>query len=321
MGGPVDDLTKAAEAVVAAHCGVKPGEQVVIVTDEERRPIGFALFDAARAAGAEAVVIEIIERGLNGEEPPPAAAAAMRDADVIIAPTTKSLSHTSARREATARGARVASMPKVTSEMMARCLTADPNKLEAFGRAYAQALTDAKTARLTSEGGSDCIFDLTARVGISDDGNLTSPSAFGNLPAGEAFIAPVEGKTNGVLVFDGSIGDDEITPSPVVVRIVNGRIVEMSGGPAPKFAQLPDLVGPLAWEVAELGIGTNDKATITGNILEDEKVASTVHVAFGNNATIGGKTQVGSHQDGVIRKATLELDGRLVLDAGVLLLG
>ncbi|MGH2768534.1 MAG: aminopeptidase, partial [Actinomycetota bacterium] len=78
--------------------------------------------------------------------------------------------------------------------------------------------------------------------------------------------------------------------------------------------------GPLAWEVAELGIGTNDRAAITGNILEDEKVASTVHVAFGNNATIGGVTEVASHHDGVIRTATLELDGRPVLTDGNFLL-
>lgn len=314
------DLERAAETIVTAHLAVKPGEQVLVITDEPRRKIGTAIFNAAREAGAEALLIEMIERETHGTEPPASVAAAMSEADVIIAPTSKSLSHTPARKSATGRGARVASMPKVTEEMMARALTADPRRLEELGRAYAEALTLATTARLSSPGGSDCSFDLSGRHGISDDGNLTVPGAFGNLPAGEAFIAPVEEKAEGVIVFDGSLSPDEKTASPVVVRIERGRVVEVGGGPAPKFAALPETIGPLAWEVAELGVGTNEVAIITGNILEDEKVASTVHVAFGNNATIGGVTQVPSHHDGVVRNATLELDGRVVLDQGRLLL-
>lgn len=317
----MSDLDRAAETIVVSHLAVKPGEQVLVITDERSRSIGRAIFEAARAIGAEAALIEIIERETHGVEPPASVAAAMAAADVIVAPTSKSLSHTSARKEATARGARVASMPKVTEEMMARALAADPGRLERLGRAYAEALTGSGTARLTSPGGSDCTFDLTGRTGISDDGNLREPGAFGNLPAGEAFIAPVEGKAQGVIVFDGSLSEDGITPNAVTVRVEAGRIVQLSGGPAPKFETLPSTAGPLAWEVAELGIGTNDQAIITGNILEDEKVASTVHVAFGNNATIGGTTEVASHQDGVVREASLELDGEVVLREGVLLLG
>lgn len=315
------DLAAAAEAIVESHLGVKPGEQVLVITDELRRPIGVSIFEAARSVGAEAILVEIIEREIHGREPPPAVAAAMLEADVIIAPTSKSLSHTTARKRATERGARVATMPKVTEEMMRRALAADPRKLELLGRAYADALTGASTARLLSPGGSDCVFDLTGRTAISDDGNLTTPGSFGNLPAGEAFIAPVEGRTSGSIVFDGSLGEDGITPGPVTVRIEKGRIVEVEGGPAPKFESLPSTAGALAWEVAELGIGTNDRAIITGNILEDEKVASTVHVAFGNNATIGGTTEVASHQDGVVLDATLEVDGEMILDRGKLLLG
>lgn len=313
-------LEDAAEKIISGHLGVKPGENVVVVTDEARRKIGLAIFEAARAAGAEAILMEMIERETHGTEPPPGVAKAMLEAHVIIAPTTMSLSHTKARKEATLKGARVASMPLVTEEIMARALAADPKRLKRLGRAYADALTKAETARVTSRGGSDAAFVLLGRSGISDDGDLRAAGSFGNLPAGEAFIAPVEGTANGVLVFDGSLSPDQKTTAPVRVRVEKGRAVEVSG-PAPGFESLPHRYGELAWEVAELGIGTNDKARIIGNILEDEKVASTVHVAFGNNATIGGLTQVASHHDGVIRDATLELDDVPVLVNGKLLLG
>ena len=318
----MDLLEQSAETVVNEHLAVRPSELVLVVTDEWRKKIAEALFVAARKAGAEVVVMEMLERETHGAELPATVAAAMLAADVIIAPTSKSLSHTRARKAATDAGARCASMPIVTEDMMGRALAADPADLERLGKAYAEALTQASHARLSSPAGSDCVFDLRGRVGISDDGNLRSKGAFGNLPAGEAFIAPLEGKTTGRIVFDGSLSPDQLLKAPLRVEIEDGRVVSIAGGPAPLFEELPTLYGPLAWEVAELGIGTNDRAIITGNILEDEKVASTVHVAFGNNSGIGGATaDVASHHDGVVKNATLELDGVVVLREGELLLG
>lgn len=320
MANIMSDLQDAARRVVIDHLGVRPGETVVVITDLKRRRIGLEIFTQAVDADAEAILIEIVERETHGSPPPDAVAAAMLLADVIIAPTTMSLSHTKARIEASNRGARCATMPLITEEIMVRCLAADPERLVTLGAAYAEALSNANVARVTSPGGSDCTLVLDGRKATSDDGMLRSPGAMGNLPAGEAFIAPVEGKAEGVLVFDGSLSPDLKTLAPVRVVVSSGRVTEVSGGPAPQFVSLPEKYGPLAWEVAELGIGTNDKAIITGNVLEDEKVASSVHVAFGNNVTMGGTTDVPSHHDGVILQASLELDGELVLDRGRLLL-
>ena len=74
--------------------------------------------------------------------------------------------------------------------------------------------------------------------------------------------------------------------------------------------------GPEARNVAELGVGTNDCARITGTILEDEKILGTVHVAFGNNASMGGTVKVPFHLDGVIRAPTLVVDGEVLLEDG-----
>jgi leucyl aminopeptidase (aminopeptidase T) len=71
--------------------------------------------------------------------------------------------------------------------------------------------------------------------------------------------------------------------------------------------------------VAELGIGTNEKATLTGHILEDEKILGTCHVAFGASAGIGGTVQVPVHIDCVVTRPEITVDGELLLRSGELL--
>ena len=72
--------------------------------------------------------------------------------------------------------------------------------------------------------------------------------------------------------------------------------------------------------VAELGIGTNHEAQISGHILEDEKVMGTIHVAFGNNISMGGTCNVGIHIDGVVTKPTVYIDEQKIMEDGKLLI-
>ena len=118
-------------------------------------------------------------------------------ADVVLAPTVQSLSHTAARKAATEAGARVATLPGVTEEMLARVMSADMDGLRRKGRAIAELLTAGREARITCPNGSDLRLGLEGRTGIPDAGELTEPGAFGNLPCGEGFIAPVEGTRRG----------------------------------------------------------------------------------------------------------------------------
>src|SRR5262249_19787132 len=152
---------------------------------EGTRDIGEALRAEAARRGAEAVLTVMDAREVDGQEPPAAVAGALAVADVFIAPTSKSLSHTRARKAATDNGARGATLPGVTQDMLARLMAADLATLQERSRKLAELLTEAEEARFTCPCGSDFRMDLRGREGVADDGDLTAPKAFGNLPCGE----------------------------------------------------------------------------------------------------------------------------------------
>lgn len=313
------DLGRAAASALDDCLALKAGETLVVVSDPGTRTIAGVLVEAGRERGAETVLVEMSERENNGTEPPPAVAAAMAACDVLIAPTTKSVSHTAARRAANDAGARAATMPGITEEMMARTMSADFAALRPRSREVARLLTEGSEVRITTALGTDLTLGIEGRDGISDDGDLSAPGAFGNLPPGEAFLAPVEGTTNGRLVIDGTMWPAGRLSEPLTFEIADGYVEEMTGAHAGELQELLAKHGREAFAVAELGIGTNEAAQLTGNVLEDEKILGTIHVAIGDNHTFGGTIRVQSHQDGIVLNPTLSIDGTTILEAGTLL--
>jgi leucyl aminopeptidase (aminopeptidase T) len=309
-------IDKALETVLIDCLGVQQGETVLVVTDPSRYDIGRALVDRARAIGADAVVAEMSERASNGTEPAAPLAPAMAAVDVLICPTAKSLSHTAARKAATEAGVRVATMPQITEDMLARTMAADFSAIRRRSAFLAKALTDGSEVRISGPSGTDLTMSVEDRTGQADDGDLRAAGAFGNLPAGEGFIAPVEGSANGTLAFDGSIWPIGKLTEPLVIEIEEGYAKRFAGNAAEEFRTTIDPYGKDAYAVAELGIGTNDAAKLTGNVLEDEKIFGTVHVALGDNHSFGGTIRVASHQDGVVLDASLEIDGKVIMQGG-----
>jgi leucyl aminopeptidase (aminopeptidase T) len=314
------DIQSAVRTALVDCMEIKRGEDVLVVTDPAKRAIAEALVATARELGAEVVSMEMSERESHGSEPARPVAAAMLECDALIAPTSKSISHTEARRAACDNGARVATMPDITEEMLIRTMSADYKAVKRRSDAIAKLLTDGKEVRITSSQGTDVIFSIEGRSGLSDDGHLAEPGAFGNLPAGEGFIAPVEGMTNGRIVFDGSVWPIGRLEAPLIVDIEDGYAGSFFGPVGQRFRSILDRHGTEAFAVAELGIGTNEAATLTGNVLEDEKIIGTIHVAFGDNHSFGGTIRVSSHQDGIVLEPTVDIDGTRLLEDGRLLL-
>lgn len=315
----MSDLDRAVRTVVRDCLVVREGENVLVVANPATQTIGERLRDEAQGAGGDSVLAVMSDRAQHGAEPPAAVAAAMREADVIIVPTVQSLSHTAARRAATDAGARAATLPGVTEEMLARVMSADMAEIRRRGRAVADILTAGSEARITCPNGSDLVLSLEGRSGIPDAGELSEPSAFGNLPCGEGFISPRHDTGGGRLVVDGIIGSIGIPKPPAALEIEEGRLVSATGADGRELMHQLTMHGPDASRVAELGVGTNEKAILSGELLEDEKILGTVHVAFGASAGIGGSIQVPVHLDCVVMKPDLAIDGHPLVRAGELL--
>lgn len=313
-----DALDLAVQTVVERCLGVTAADDVLVVADAGTLRMGQALRAAAAHAGGDAVLCVMEQRATDGAEPPPPIGAALAACDVFIAPTTRSLSHTQARKQATDAGARGATLPGVTAEMLARLMSVDASALAARCQAVAAALDTGSEAHLTCPLGSDLRLDLRGRRGIADDGDLTARGAFGNLPCGEGFIAPAGGE--GVMVATSLAAIGLVADEPARLEVRDGRLIGATGPEGEELLRRLREHGAAGTNLAELGVGTNEAATLTGNVLEDEKMLGTVHVAFGASAAIGGNVSVPIHLDCVVLDASLSIDGRAVLADGRLVL-
>lgn len=315
----MSEFDKGCDIIWAQCMALRPGERALIVTDDAKYAMGQALYRKALELGAKPVLIQMPVAAVSGEEPPAAVAAAMLEADVIVCPTEESITHTNARICAVKAGARIATMPGITAGMFSEGpITADYSEVERITNRYTSLLTNAQTCRVLTQGGCELTLQLATRLGVPSTGVYHKSGQAGNLPSGEAYIAPLEDGADGTFCVNGSIVGVGLLRSPIVLTLEKGKLVGISGEQAEEVANaIPD--NALSRTVAELGIGTNPAAHVTGIILEDEKVYASVHVAFGTNTSFGGVTKAGSHIDCVTTNPSVYLDNVLVVENGQLL--
>ncbi len=244
-------------------------------------------------------------------------------ARIIIALSNNSTSHTRYRALACAAGCRFASLPHFDPDMFHTSMTVDWNALAARTARLVAAVNCTDWIRVSTPNGTDMNICKQGRHAGGDDGLLTVPGSFGNLPAGEAYFAPLEGKSHGTMVIEW--GPTRKLDEPVILTVENGVVVQITGND-PHRARLEAKFAENAncRNIAELGIGTNDKASRPDNVLEAEKILGTIHIALGDNSGFGGTVSAPFHEDYVFYQPTLTAimaDGseRVIIDAGDLL--
>ncbi|MDY6778604.1 MAG: aminopeptidase [Candidatus Nanohaloarchaea archaeon] len=311
-------LREGAVTAVEQCLDVRPDETVLVVTDDQREDIGRALREAARGSDAETMLFSIDETESHGAEPPAPVAAAMRESDVVFAPTTYSLSHTRARHEACDAGARVATLPGITEEIFTTSMLADYTEIHERSTALYRLLEDADDIHVTTPSGTDITLGVKMKHWHIDDGLLHEPGAFGNLPAGEISGPPIQ--ADGTIVIDSlKINGEDYAPSGTEVTIKNSKATAISEEDCRLAEAFRDVRN--AANLAEIGIGTNPEATIIGNLLQDEKVMGTCHFAFGDNTSYGGSTDSEIHWDAVLMEPTIRFDDTLVMEDGDFVVG
>ncbi|MBI2106104.1 aminopeptidase [Candidatus Woesearchaeota archaeon] len=292
---------------------VKKDENVLIIADKNTENIAHEiLHEAIKLTHASLRIIPVGKQ--NGDEPPKNIADEMKKYDVIIAPTTMSLTHTKAVQSAR-HNARIATLPGITEEIMKGSLLADYNKINSFNRKLSLKIKNCKDIKVKTKAGSDFSFKIRKNDWRSDGGILHEKGLVGNLPAGEIFTAPIEKTFNGIIVIDSFLDKEtEYAKKGARIEVKNGNALSCSD----KNSELNNYFVKIknARNIAEFGIGTNYKAKLIGNILNDEKIKGTVHVAFGNNTSMGGKIYSELHLDTILQKPDVYADGKLLMKNG-----
>lgn len=315
------DFEQALSRLLVECMGLRKGESCLVVCDTGRKGIATSFCEAARHISAEAKLCVLQPPGAKGwasdtllklEEE-------MATPDVILLLTGQSLSHTDARRRAVKRGARLASMPGITAEMLQRAAQADYGVISKRSERLRDILTRADTVSVETELGTAINFSVRGMLGHMEDGLYNRQGTWGNMPAGEACIGPNEGSAEGVIVVDWSVSSIGRLQEPLHIRVEGGRAVEIKGKQANALLARLSPFGRAAFTVAEFAMGTNEWAQLSGVVLEDEKVFGTAHFALGNNISFGGTTEVPIHLDGVLQVPTVTVDGRHIMEQGQLL--
>ena len=300
-----------AETAVRQCMNLGSEESCAVVTDDERQAIGEALYAVASEVTDDATVVRYPPGDQHGAEPPEPVAAAMAGADVVLAPTTKSLSHTQARTDANDCGARVATLPGITDGVFLMGLDADYDSIATESERLHDQVAGAETVRVTTDLGTDITFEPGDREWQLDTGIVHEPDQMSNLPAGETFLSPED--ANGRFVVDGTMMphgklDDGQT---LEFEVEDGYVTDISDDAVrADVEEAAEEVGDDAYNLAELGIGSNLAVEdLVGSVLLDEKAAGTVHIAIGDDHGIGGDTHAPIHLDGIIMEPTVFTDG------------
>jgi leucyl aminopeptidase (aminopeptidase T) len=318
--GEVDTVASTAERVIRDCLGVRPGERFAIVVDDRTDPeIPRELARVALELGGEPVVVTFPHRQRSGAEPPAPAAEAMAAADVVLCAASTSLYHTTAKAVAQRAGTRGDfNAPYRADAWRSGAMTADFTAIRRRAECLAEIWRGTSLVRVTSPAGTD----LTAGVkGREPKAWLTgicrNPGEVSALPGGEVSLPPVEGTSNGIVVWERVASDLGALEGPLTITVRDGRAIAFEGGPsADRLRRIVEEVVD-ADNIGEIGIGLNPAARIGDEITEAKKAFGTVHIALGDSANeYGGLVECEVHLDGLVMEPSVEFDGVPVVVGG-----
>lgn len=314
-------MMKGARKLVNVCAKVRPGENVLVVTDYLTQSVAKSVAMAAYEVTPNVNIITMLPRQIDGQEPPECVAAAMGKADVIFTPVRKSITHTNAVKSAIQHGARGIMLTAYVEDMLiSGGIEADFEGLKARTKKMAEIWTQGKKVRITTPGGTDIVASIEGRPGNAHPGLAHEPGQMTTVPNIEASVSPVEGTTEGVIVADASIPyfDIGVLTEPVVYTVEKGRVVKIEGGvQAQKVAKMmADQKDENVYNIAQLSVGLNPHCRLCGLMLEDEGVYGTAHVGIGTSTVLGGKVKTSMHYDVLMWRPTIVIDSEVVIKEG-----
>ena len=329
-----------AEQAIRKCIRVQPGEVVVLVTDRECLEIGKELENVVREITDSIttfVMEDFGERPEDGSHPlafPDAIGEALKKANVSIYAASGKRGELKSFRVPMLsvvdgkEDLRHGHMINITQEVMELGMSTDYDVIQELSKKVYDIVHTAKKIRVTSPAGTDFTVTLNPEWNwIISDGQITTKQ-WKNLPDGEVFTCAqsAEGKA----VIDGCLGDyfselGTCETFPVTVEMANGIVSSLTCPARPELEkELNEYIhqDENAKRVGEFAIGTNvGLDRIIGNLLQDEKFPG-VHIALGHGypEKTGSPWQSDAHIDLVMRRVTVEVEGRTIMRDGKFLI-
>lgn len=313
-------MGKIADKILDVNLNMKSGENLLIVTEPEKMTIAETIAASAVRKSIEPVLAIMMPREYDSAEPPKIIAEAMKASDAFLSVVGKSITHTNAVKDAISNGSRGIVLTQFSENMMITGgMEADFESLAPVCKNMAEALAGGNEIRLTTSHGTDLTFSATGRRGNALY-CMVEPGKFSTAPTIEANVSPIEGTAQGRIVADASVPYIGIglLDEPIICEVKDGFITEIKGGKQAKMLSdnLESMNDPNVYNIAELGIGLNPNCRFIGLMLEDEGVYGSVHIGIGTSVNLGGVLKAACHYDLIMTQPTVEVDGRIVLKDG-----
>ncbi|GAB1370572.1 hypothetical protein MASR1M45_06330 [Candidatus Kapaibacterium sp.] len=314
-------LKRAVNILLKDFIGLYEDESILIISDDKRQELGLTLLDSAKKVCEEVFYLELKAKEIYTYEPPDVIKESMKAVDVVVNASGMNFFDTRALREVSALGVRVGLIPKIDEEAISRCLGIDHEKITNSSEKLKRVLEKGSLIRIETRSGTDLTIPIKDRDVISTTGVLTTIGDTGFIPSGKVFLAPEHAKINGILNIDGSVEGIGLIKTPYKLEIVNSEVVNVigDGADAKAFNKILSKATDDARLIGEFGIGTNYKATLTGEYYEDEISTGTSYISLGRNIHIGGRIDVPFRLGCVFNRPNIFVDDDLILHNGKLI--
>jgi 2,5-dihydroxypyridine 5,6-dioxygenase len=324
----IEDAELIKNAKKPFELNIKEDDDVTIVSDTGMDPrIWSVLNNAARSLGIEPTITLMPELDHTQADPPKQVRKAMLASDICIMATSKPSVHSPAGIKAQEQGIGLLAMEEINAQILAgNAASANYEEMLEVAHALEKRVNNGDLIEVTSPSGTDIEASLEGRSGFGLAGKIEDHPGLPEFriaafPDGEVSISPVEGTSNGTIVWDTSMHEIGFLDTPIEAEVEDGYITEICGGQEAKQLEnmLESADNPEVYNLAEIAIGINQSATITGVMRQDKKALGYIHMAVGANADTGGTVEAPLHIDGIISNATVKIDGDPIYEEGKLI--
>jgi leucyl aminopeptidase (aminopeptidase T) len=300
------------------NAAIKPDNKLLIIADKNTDPRVYGYLGKAAQLYIPSgnIAVFIFDKAENFRyQFTPGIVNLLKEADIIISPTTISIYHAKELQQALTPAKKFFSMTGATIETLYKYgAKADFKSISKTASALKDLITGCARINVFSKAGTHFSAVIEGRNANME----TSIGQFGKsatFPDIEVNTSIIEDSGEGKIIIDGAATGFGVFQNQVEFIVNKGKIVSIKGGKeAAAVKKLLDKTDdPNMYQIAEIGMGLNPFSKIYGVIIEDEAAYGTSHFGIGQNIFMGGVNKATTHLDFVLKNPQIFLDGNELL--------